>query len=149
MKTLSVQLLSETAKLPTKTYDSDLCWDFYLDENVSLEPGQTKVASLGVAISPPEGFALILKERSGLASKGLIVGAGVVDESFRGTLKVVLRWFPPLGYADTPLDASLSLPAGTKIVQGYLQRREDVLLSEVESLEETDRGVSGFGSTGI
>lgn len=148
MKTLRVQLLSETAKLPSKTYDSDLCWDFYSDEDVSLEPGQTKLVSLGVAVALPDGFGLILKERSGLAARGLIVGAGVIDANFRGTLKVVLRWLPPLGYADTPLDSTLKLEKGSKIVQGYLQRWENITVEEVDSLEETDRGMGGFGSTG-
>jgi deoxyuridine 5'-triphosphate nucleotidohydrolase len=149
MNTLRVVKLLSGASLPTKTYDKDLCWDFYLAEDVTLEAGQTKVASLGVAIAVPDQFGLIFKERSGLASKGLIVGAGVIDSTFRGELKVVLRWLPPLGYFDTPPDSRLTLTAGSKIVQGYLQRREDVLLLEVESLEETDRGERGFGSTGV
>jgi dUTP pyrophosphatase len=59
------------ATMPTKAHKGDLCYDFYAAEEVVIRPGQTRVVDLGVNLHIPEGYALILKERSGHASKGL------------------------------------------------------------------------------
>lgn len=154
------------AKLPTKAHEGDLCFDFYAAEDAELRPGQTRVVDLGINLHIPEGFGLILEERSGLASRGVVIGAGVIDNHYRGPLKAVVRWLPDDAGFDEELARdgdcpprklnymldNLSIKAGDKIVQGRLVHVIDLPIQEVTEEEfstDTVRAESGFGSTGV
>ena len=139
---LKVKRLSHTAKLPTKGHSDDHCFDFYADRDVVLRPGDTCVIHLGVAVVPPEGYALIFKERSGLAVRGLAIGAGVIDNGYRGELCAVVR------YIDHDPENLFSIHKGDKIIQGKLEKTIDAAVVEITDLDETNRGDAGFGSTG-
>jgi len=153
------------ARLPTKAHEGDLAYDFYAAEDVVIRPGQTKLVDLGINLHIPDGYGLILKERSGAAVKGVIVGAGVIDNHYRGPLRAVIRWFPADGGLDDEISEASGHPvfklahksddlvinAGDKIVQGMLVRVIDLPIDEVSGDNfsfETSRGVGGFGSTG-
>ncbi len=157
---LLVKRLESHSKLPTKGHDDDHCFDFYAAEQVRLQPGQTAVVSLGVAIGLPYMWAMILKERSGLAAKGISIKGGVIDTGYRGELKAIVQWMPPQGgnvLCDSPIGRNLGwdpgqhfvIQPGDKICQGKLERTTpEVAVVEVDDLEVTLRGDAGFGSTG-
>jgi dUTP pyrophosphatase len=153
---LPIQVYREhpDAKLPTKAHESDQCLDFYAAEYVELRPGETKVIQTGIRLILPEGYGLELRERSGLATKGIIVGAGVIDEGYTGLLGVVLRYLHPRGLAYSPGVTPFCIEKGQKIVQGELVKRNGVWIKDIgpqtfnELAEEKARGEKGFGSSG-
>lgn len=94
----------------------------------------------GIHIALPEGHYGRVAPRSGLAVKhGIDVGAGVVDSDYRGLLGIVLFNF---GTED------FQLHAGDRIAQLVIEKISNPEVEEVESLEATERGSGGFGSTG-
>ena len=89
--------------------------------------------------------------RSGLALKKFIdVGAGVVDSDYRGPLGIVL-----FNFSDEDFEGNLHpslwlvVKKGDRIAQFILERICMAPIVEVDSLDETERGVGGFGSTGL
>lgn len=135
------------AKLPTRGTDRAQCVDFYAAESKTIYPGQTALVDLGVSVVIPPGYGLEFRERSGLATKGIIIGAGVIDEDYHGSLKAVVRFMDD---SNNPF----IIRAGDKIVQGELVERIPFEIREIEQnqldfhLNSSDRGDKGFGSTG-
>ena len=78
--------------------------------------------------------------RSGLALKCIDVGAGVIDKHFRGPVKVVL-----INQSDTPF----RINRGDRIAQLVFESIETPLVTETDTLLDTERGTSGFRSMGI
>jgi dUTP pyrophosphatase len=141
-KYLKVKKLNPQAALPERKREGDAGLDLYSLEEVIIEPNQIKAVSTGIAVEIPSGYFGLIKDRSGLALKyGLHCLAGVVDENYRGEIKVVLANFGK---------EKVRLPAKSRIAQliiiPYLRNVE---ILEVENLSSTERGEKGFGSTGI
>jgi dUTP pyrophosphatase len=148
MATLLVKLLHPFAQIPTvATPGEDLGFDLYTSQDTFIEPNLPTKVKTGVALVyksrlPWRKYGLILKERSGLASKGLKLGGGVVDAGYRGEVLVIVS-DPchdfPLGY---------TIPAGTKICQAVPARVRTSKVKHVDELPEGKRGDRGFGSSG-
>ena len=97
------------------------------------------MVSTGIAIQLPEGCYGQIAPRSGLSMKGIDVGAGVIDEDYRGEIKVLLR---------NSSDEEVRLDSSERIAQLLVL---PVMYPEVvtgEPLESTERGDKGFGSSG-
>ncbi len=113
-----------------------------LDEEIELAPGQRALVPTGLSISLPPGYEAQIRPRSGLALKhGITVlnAPGTIDADYRGEIKVILA---NLGSED------FTIERGMRIAQMVVARHANVEWNIVESLEETDRGTGGFGSTG-
>jgi len=137
---LKVKRLTATAKLPEKAYFNDAGWDLFSDENdIVLGPGEPIIISTGIAVAVPENYYGRIAEKSGLASKGLQVGGGVVDEKYRGCINVICR---------NVSKQSLTIRKGDKIAQLIVTRISHCSLIEVDGFDETERGDKGFGSSG-
>lgn len=142
-----------SAKLPTQATDRAQCIDLYAAEDVEIGHGETKLVNLGIRIVLPEGYGLEFRERSGLAVKGVMIGAGIIDEDYHGPLKAVVRYLNPQGVA---LVNGFKISAGDKIVQAELVKRIPIEIKDVgpltfqheAELVASDRGDKGFGSTG-
>ena len=96
----------------------------------------------GLSIALPEGTEAQIRPRSGLAAKhGVTVlnSPGTIDADYRGEIKVIL-----VNLSDTPFIVN----PGERIAQMVIARYEHVEWDEVETLDGTDRGEGGFGSTG-
>jgi dUTP pyrophosphatase len=94
----------------------------------------------GIKVQLPEGCYGRIAPRSGLAVKNFIdVGAGVVDEDYRGVIKVVLF---------NHSDSAFEVKSGDRIAQFICEQIYYPDLEEVKELTETERGEGGFGSTG-
>jgi dUTP pyrophosphatase len=113
-----------------------------LSEPITLKPLQRTLVATGLFIELPQGHEAQIRPRSGLAFKnGLTVlnSPGTIDADYRGEIKVLL-----VNLSDT----DFVINDGERIAQMVIAKHETVNWSEVKSLEESDRGVGGFGSTG-
>jgi dUTP pyrophosphatase len=132
---------SLTAKTPTKSTWGAAGFDLYADEATSIPAHGRSLVSTGIAIALPKGTYGRIAPRSGLAVKYSIdTGAGVIDEDYRGEIKILL-----VNHSDT----ALAVKPGERIAQLIIERISLAPMIEVETLTETKRGESGFGSTGI
>ena len=111
-------------------------------ESLTLAPGARHAVATGFAMAIPEGYEVQVRPRSGLALKYGVTclnTPGTIDSDYRGEVKVILA---NLG------DAPFAIQRGDRIAQlvpAPVQRAE---LALVDSLDETERGSGGFGSTG-
>jgi dUTP pyrophosphatase len=124
-----------------RTNPTDAGMDICAAESYIIDPLERATVSTGVAIEIPEGYYARVAPRSGLASKhGIDVLAGVVDSGYRGEIRVVLH--------NTDKDSHFHVLAGDRIAQIIIEKHYNFEIEEVESLSDSDRGSSGFGSSG-
>ncbi len=137
---LKVKKLHEAAKLPTFAHATDAGMDLYAIEPVTILPGERVQLKTGIAMAIPSGFVGLIWDKSGLSHKsGLKTLGGVVDAGYRGEVMV--------GFINTSALA-YTFAVGDKIAQMLIQKVEHPEVLEVADLDETDRGVGAFGSTG-
>lgn len=113
-----------------------------LEEALELGPGDRALVPTGLSIALPAGYEAQIRPRSGLAVKhGVTVlnAPGTIDADYRGEIKVVL-----INHGKEPF----TIERGMRIAQMVVERHEHIEWEVVESLEDTDRGEGGFGSTG-
>ena len=163
---IKAKRLSDTAKLPTYGSKKAACCDLYCDlrvdkcidlnpanvdfkhmeysgdcfDRVHIAPHETIKLPTGWAFQPPEGYMLQLLQRSGLASKGLICVGGIVDEDYTGEIVVIM-----LNTSDKPI----RINNGDRVAQMALRHYYQGEFEEVDELDKTERGLAGFGSTGV
>jgi dUTP pyrophosphatase len=139
---LHVKRLDELATIPTRGSERSAGYDLYSNEHCVIPPQHSRaLVKTGISIKVPAGHYGRIAPRSGLAVKyGIDVGAGVIDEDYRGEIAVLL-----FNFGDEPF----SVKPGDRIAQLVLERNSIVDVCEVESLDSTDRGEGGFGSTGV
>lgn len=110
---------------------------------VTIKPGAMEIVSTGVAVEIPVGYELQIRPRSGLAFKYRVLpvnSIGTIDADYRGEMMVGLV---NNGHEDFIVEPDM------RIAQGVVAKHETVQWKEVDELSETDRGVGGFGSTGV
>ena len=120
----------------------DLLAALGISEVVSVAPGHRAIVPCGFAIALPQGYEAQVRPRSGLASKyGVTVlnSPGTIDADYRGEVKVILI---NLG------EAIFEIRRGDRIAQMVVAPVSAVGFSEKETLDATERGSAGFGSTG-
>lgn len=141
---IALQRLDPDLPLPARQHATDAGYDLVARDDHVLAPGERALVRTGVAIALPPGYAGFVQPRSGLAWKhgiSIVNTPGLIDSGYRGELKVVL----------VNLDAheKFTVKRGDRIAQLVIQRVEDVRWREVDTLEDTDRGTGGHGSTGV
>lgn len=141
---VNVKKLSETAHLPTYGSAGAAGADLYAltDKDVSIAPGETMTVHTGVALEIPDGYVGLVFARSGLASKRGLAPAnkvGVIDSDYRGEIMVALH-----NHSDMPQ----TLIPGERVAQIAVMPCCQAIFEVVDSLEDTERGEGGFGSTG-
>jgi len=135
--------LNENATLPTRGSKEAAGWDLYAAEDATINPGETVKISTGIAIALPENTFGAIFARSGLATKQGLAPAnkvGVVDSDYRGPVIVAL-------YNHSKEERTVN--AGDRIAQLVVLPYVPVDLTEVEKLDDTERGDGGFGHTGV
>lgn len=113
-----------------------------LKEPVTLRPLERALVPTGLFIELPGGYEAQIRPRSGLAAKrGLTMlnAPGTIDSDYRGEIKCIV-----VNLSNEPQ----TIEPGERIAQMVIARYERVSWQEVDSLEETQRGAGGFGSTG-
>ncbi|MEM8833344.1 MAG: dUTP diphosphatase [Pseudomonadota bacterium] len=113
-----------------------------LPEAIELEPGDRMLIPTGLSIALPEGYEAQVRPRSGLALKhGITVlnTPGTIDADYRGEIGVIL-----INHGKE----AFTIERGMRIAQMVISRHQSIEWDVVESLDETERGEGGFGSTG-
>ena len=119
--------------------NGDACMDIYCLNDEWFKPGETKIIKTGIAVEIPEGYEGIIRGRSGLASKGIFVHVGTVEASYRGDVGVIM-------YSATSIQ---HFAPHSRIAQFTIKPVITINLQEAEQLTATERGVNGYGSSGI
>ena len=141
---LPVLRLDADLPLPAYAKAGDAGVDLVARENITLAPGGGRaIVPTGIAIALPDGYAGFVQPRSGLAAKhGVTVlnSPGLVDSGYRGELKVCL--------VNTDPTEPFEVVRGERIAQLVVQAVDQVTFVEVTDLDATERGDTGFGSSG-
>lgn len=142
--TVPVKRLDKTLDMPRYAYVGDAGLDLRSAEEVTLQPFERKLVSCGIAVAIPQGHAGFVLPRSGLAAKhgiSIVNAPGLIDSNYRGELKAIL----------VNLDAHepFHIEHGDRIAQLVILETPVVEVEEAEELSETQRGVGGFGSSGV
>ena len=114
-----------------------------VEATVTLAPMERKLIPTGLHIELPESFEAQIRPRSGLAFKhgiGIVNSPGTIDADFRGEIKVLL-----INLSTEVFEIN----TGDRIAQMIVAKHEKVDWEEVEVLNETSRGVGGYGHTGV
>ncbi len=114
-----------------------------IDEPIVLGPLERAMVPTGIYIALPDGTEAQVRPRSGLAAKygiSVLNAPGTIDADYRGEVKVILVNLSNDTFTVNP---------GERIAQMVVAKYEKVEWDEVESLDETERGEGGFGSTGL
>jgi dUTP pyrophosphatase len=133
-------MLDPGAKMPTRAHDLDAGYDLYSMEDVWISAGCSEVFDTGVHVEIPAGYVGFLKSKSGLNVKRGLLGEGVIDAGYTGSICVKL-------YNHGSSDVRIC--KGQKISQIVFLPIITPELELVDSLEDTERGEGGFGSTGL
>ncbi|XP_054571511.1 deoxyuridine 5'-triphosphate nucleotidohydrolase, mitochondrial isoform X2 [Eptesicus fuscus] len=132
--------LSEHATAPSKGSARAAGYDLYSAYDYTIPPMEKTLVKTDIQIALPSGCYGRVAPRSGLAAKHFIdVGAGVIDEDYRGNLGVVLFNFGK---------EKFEVKKGDRIAQLICERIFYPEIEEVQVLDDTERGSGGFGSTG-
>ena len=142
---MKVKIKSDSGILPFYETKGSAGMDLkaYIDEPVTIKPGQCMLVPTGLYIELPAGYEAQIRARSGLAIKkgiGLVNGIGTIDSDYRGEIKVILiNWG----------DEDFVIENGDRIAQMVIARYERIEWEKAEELSETERGSGGFGHTGV
>lgn len=162
---LRVRRLHDRALLPTRHNPRDAGLDLYAIDDVAVRPGEVVKVRTGIAIQPvdvpgkDEAFVTLVWDKSGRAAAGLKTMGGVIDEAYTGELLIVVTnvhhapIFEALATGDPNAvgraigAATIRIPYGKAIAQLLVQTVRLAEPAEVGSLDNTDRGDQGFGSS--
>ena len=139
---VDIQLVAEETPVYAKPGDAGA--DLKAAADFVLQPGDRALVPTGVRVALPEGYALFVMPRSGLAAKhGVTVlnAPGVVDSGYRGEI------FVPLINHDK--EQAFEIKKGDRIAQLVVMAVSAVNFISVTELPISDRGEGGFGSTGV
>ena len=140
---VKIKKLHEDAIIPKYATDGSAGFDIRIVKPIALRSTKRGIAQTGLSFEIPKGYEMQIRPRSGLAARyGVTVlnSPGTIDSDFRGEVCVILY--------NAGL-STISFPKGTRIAQGVICKVDQAEFEEVDELSETDRGNSGFGSTGV
>lgn len=130
--------------LPAYAKPGDAGCDLLAAEPVTLAPaGGRAMVPTGIAVAIPPGYAGFVQPRSGLALRHGVTcvnSPGLIDSGYRDELRVLLL--------NTDPSEPYQIQRGDRIAQLVIQRVEQAEWDEVDSLDETERGLGGFGHSG-
>ena len=145
MEKIKIKRLNGNAKIPHRGSEGAAGYDLYacIDNNsIEIKPHQTVKIGTGLAIEVPDGYFGAVFARSGLATKQGLRPAnctGVCDSDYRGEYIVALH---------NDSDEYQNIANGDRIAQLVVLPYLPIEFDEVDELSDTERGDSGFGSTG-
>lgn len=144
---VNVKILDHGKDLPLPTYatahSAGLDLLAAISQDIIIKAGEISTIPTAIAIALQVGYEAQIRPRSGLATKsGITVlnSPGTIDADYRGEIKVIL-----INHSKKDFVVKRAM----RVAQMVISKYEHVILEEVASLEETDRGEGGFGSTGL
>lgn len=166
MKTINIPIkkLHPDAVIPFYARQGDAGMDLVAVQDVTIEPGSTKIIPTGLAMAIPPGYELQIRPRSGLSANTRIRVAnspGTIDSNYRGEIGVIIDNIAPKEYQIemdfddigclVPLEhqiRAITINKGDRIAQAVLAEVPQAIFQEVDDLDETNRGAAGYGSSG-
>ena len=141
---VSYTLLDEALPAPAYAHPGDAGLDLRAAVGGTLVPFERRLVPCGFALAIPDGYAGLVIPRSGLAAKhgiSIVNAPGLIDSGYRGEIMVSL----------INLDGkqAFTFEKGDRIAQLMIIRTVDITLHNTSELPESDRGVRGFGSSGV
>lgn len=138
---VKIQLINEDAKIPEYAHDSDAGADIFAAEETVIPPHQTVIVKTGIKVAIPAGYEIQVRPRSGLSYKTplrIANAPGTIDANYRGEVGVIVT---------NTGNLTQTIAKHDKIAQMVIAPVPMITWEEVDSLDKTDRGESGFGST--
>jgi dUTP pyrophosphatase len=144
MQKIQIKSLS-TNPLPSYQTEHAAGMDLMADLKtpILLKPGQRKLVGTGISIALPVGYEAQIRSRSGIAFKNgvcVLNSPGTIDADYRGEIKVLL-----INHGEE----DFTIEHGDRIAQMVIAKHETILWDAVNQLDETQRGIGGYGSTGV
>lgn len=143
MYTLKVKKLNEEAIIPNFAHKGDAGMDLYSIEEVVIPKSETRLIKTGISIELPQWTEAQVRPRSGLALKHSVTvlnSPGTIDEGYRGEIGVIL-----INHGKEDFIVTKHM----KIAQMVIKPIYEINIEEAKTLNNSDRGEGGFGSTGI
>jgi len=140
---LKVKRLTEDATLPSYAHPGDAGLDLFSCHDSVIEPGKVSLVKTGLSIELPPDTEAQVRPKSGLAIKNNVTvlnTPGTIDEGYRGEVGIIL-----INHGAIPF----VIKKGMKIAQMVIKPIIRVRVSEVQTLQDSQRGEGGFGSTGL
>ena len=138
---LYIKFNDEEAIMPYRATKESAGLDLFSCENGIIEPHSKKMIDIGISVKIPYGYYGRIASRSGLTiKKSIDVGAGVIDSDYRGNISVIL-----FNHGDERFTFNI----GDKLAQLIIEKIAHVNIITVNTLDYTNRGTRGFGSTGM
>ncbi len=140
---IQVQVVGDAPVLPQYMTPGSSGMDVRAAEAVVLEAGDRAAVGTGLAVAVPRGWEIQIRPRSGLALRNgvtVVNAPGTIDSDYRGEIRILLVNLGRDAYA---------VERGDRIAQMVLCPVGRVHWEETDSLDSTDRGGGGFGSTGV
>ena len=141
--TLRFKRIHPDAVLPSYAHPSDAGMDVRSVEDLTIAPGSRALVPTGLVMLLPPMYEAQVRPRSGLALKsGITVlnTPGTIDSGYRGEVGVIL-----VNLGDAPFEVK----KGDKVAQIVIAPVTQPAIEETDTIDETDRGAGGFGSTGV
>ena len=143
MYTLKIKKLNQEAILPSFAHKGDAGMDLYSVEDVVIPSGESRLIKTGISLELPKMTEAQVRPRSGLALKNSITvlnTPGTIDEGYRGEVGVIL-----INHGKEDFTVTKHM----KIAQMVLKPIYEVNIVEANELSDSERGIGGFGSTGV
>ena len=137
-----VKIVNPDAPMPKFSRDGDAGVDLCSMEDVTIEPFGTVMVGTGISMAIPRGFEGTIRPRSGMAAKRGVTIAnapGTIDSNYRGEIML-----PLYNMRSEPVTVN----KGERVVQLLIKAQPEPTFVEADSLDETNRQDSGFGSSG-
>lgn len=143
---IKVKKIRDNAFLPKKMTSGSAGLDLYYApsdsrlNSIFIRPGETKLLETGISIEcDRKDIFFVIYSRSSFFKNGVFAHNGVIDNDYRGEIKVVITNIS---------DKDFQIEYGDRIAQLIPHKIYDIDIEETEELTKTDRGTGGFGSTG-
>lgn len=132
-------MLDEGAAMPERAHATDAGADLRTPVPVGVYPGKHAIVDTGVHVEVPAGYVGMVKAKSGLNVRANLTCTGVIDAGYTGSIVVKLY-----NHGKKPYYFS----RGDKVAQLVVMPVECCDFTQVDTLDDTERGAAGFGSTG-
>ena len=132
---MEIVLINNDAIIPTRASKRSAGLDLYSSIDVDIEVGSIKKVNTGICISPPENSYGSIRDKSSLASEGLLTLSGVIESDYKGEIIVIM----------TSLIEPIKIKKGQKVAQLIVSNITYPEIKKVKSLKETERNNKGFG----
>lgn len=140
---INVKKINGESRIPTYSHEADAGADLYSAIDLLLPANSFATVPTGICMQIPTGYVGYINPRSGLAAKNgvtVLNAPGTIDAGYTGEIKVILF---------NHSDKDYQILKDDRIAQMVLHKIEYAVFKETDSLDKTERGNGGFGSTGV